>query len=115
MAARRRLAAGSLDRDAAALRHRVARVGGEVDEDLIELTAIHVHDRATSAGAKGELDLLAEDLAEDHVRVRDHAIELDVRRPANLPSPEREQLSRELRRALRRLPDLLDLLVHGAR
>ena len=92
--------------EAAAVGHRVPRVGGEVDQRLLELRAVGEHG-AGAAAAQLEVDLLAEQRAQ-HPRGRGHQVVHVVRLALQrLAAAEEEQLPREPRAVPRGVEDLV--------
>ena len=96
-----------LDRHRAALRHRVARVHGEVDDHLLDLRRVGAHRARARAEHRDELDVLADQPAQHHVHVADRRVQVEDPRLQHLPAAEREQLARERGRAVGRPLDLL--------
>ena len=90
------------DRQAAAGRHRVARVHREVDDHLLDLAGVDAHRRRARAraGARARRARRAGGAAAS--RLVEHLVEVERPRLQHLPAPEREQLARELRRRARR-------------
>ena len=104
------LAAGP-DRQLAALRHRVAGVHGQVQDDLLELAAVAEYRLRRARGVRHNLDVLRDDPSQHRQQVGHEARQADDHRLEHLPSAEREQVdsSRPVGAVGRRL-DLADQL-----
>ncbi len=102
-----------LDPERPALRHRVARVHGEVHEHLLDLTGVGLH--ASEAGREVLADphVLAEEAREHRLGVRDDFVQDEDRDPLDLLAAEREELPRQRGRALGGPADLGDLREGG--
>ena len=99
-----------LDRERAAVGHRVAGVDREVDHHLLELRAVGEHGREAVGGEHRDLDVAADQPAEHrHERARD-LVEVEQHRLQHLPACERQQLPGQRRGALGRALDLLELV-----
>src|SRR5438128_8728510 len=84
-----------LDRQLAAVGHRVSGVDDEVDEHLLDLARIGL-DAAESTAEDGDhLDVLADQAAEHLVHLADDVVEPEDARLQELLAAEREQLPRE--------------------
>ena len=96
------------DRQLAAVRHRITGVDSQVDENLFELDAVCPQRKRVRRDDRLDLDVRADETAQhsvDHVLHELVQIELVV---ARLARPrKREQLARELGRALGCRPDLV--------
>jgi hypothetical protein len=103
------LGVGRGDREDTPGRHRIARVHGEVHQDLLELAGVRPGVAQARRQRRPELDVLADDAAEHPVYSGHDSVEVDDPRLQQLPPAEREQLMGQLRRAAPRLPDLLDV------
>ena len=100
---------GGLDGQAPALRHRVACVHRQVQDDLLDLRGIGLHATQRGVEHRDQLDRLA-DQRPQHLRdVRHHAVEIQHPRLEHLLAAEGEELLGERRRAVRRLLDQLDI------
>ena len=58
-------------RQGTTIRHRIARIDGEIDDDLLELVDIDLHHADVAAMHDLELDLLAEQPSKEIAEVRD--------------------------------------------
>ena len=98
-----------LGRDAQrpAVGHRVARVDGEVHDDLLELPAVGDDGHHVRVGADDELQVGAEQPLEHRPHADDGLGDVDGRRRRRPLPGERQELRRQLRRAARRALDLL--------
>ncbi len=105
----RRDVAGA-QRDLAAVGHGVARVDDEIDDHLLELVEVGLDQPQVAAVDDVELDLLADQAAQQHLQFRQHVAELQRLRPQRLPAREGEQLPHQTRRAIGVLLDLHDVL-----
>ncbi len=97
-------------RDPTALAHRVARVDDEIDDDLLELIEVGLHQPQIASVHDVELDRFADQPAQQHLQFRQHLAELQRLRTQGLPAREREQLAHQPRRAVGVLLDLHDVL-----
>ena len=79
------------------MRHRVARVHGEVDDHLLDLRRVGAHRGELGAEHRHELDVLADQPAQHHVHVADRRVQVEDPRLQHLPAAEREQLAGERR------------------
>ena len=111
-----------LGRDAQrpAVGHRVARVDGEVHEDLLELPPVGDDGDHVALRADDELQLGAEQPLEHRPHAHDGLGDVDGRRRRGPLPGERQELRRQLRSATGRALDLLDrvharLALHLAR
>ena len=77
------------------MRHRVARVHGEVDDHLLDLRRVGAHRRELGAEHRHELDVLADQAAQHHVHVADRRVQVEDARLQHLLAAERQQLARE--------------------
>ena len=86
---------GGLDGQLASRRHRVARVHGQIHDDLLNLARIGANRAQVSAGNHYQIDVFA-DHAGQHLQVFcDHAIQVQNLRRQHLLSAEGEELARE--------------------
>ena len=97
-------------RDLAAVGHGVARVDDEVDDDLLELVEVGLHQPQVAAVDDVERDRLADEPAQQHLQFRQHVVELQRLRPHRLPAGEGEQLAHEAGGPVGVLLDLHDVL-----
>ena len=84
-----------LDAQVPAVRHRIARVHDQVDQHLLDLPAIHLHQPQFLVGDDVDDDVLAEETAEDRLDVADQRVEVEDLQLLDLPAAEREQLTRQ--------------------
>ena len=103
------------DRQAAARRHRVARVDRQVEDDLFELAGVGPDARQRRRERRRELDVFANQPPQHVAHVGDQRIQIDDRRLHHLLAAECEQLSGQAGSALGRLHDLRNLVAHGFR
>ncbi len=101
------------DRQRAAVRHRVGRIDGEVDEDLLHLTRIRHHGGEARGQRHADLDVLAQEAPEHGAKARDHAAHIERARLQHLLPAEREELLRERCGTLAGLQDVTG--VHAQR
>ena len=102
-------AIGRLDGQPAAVRHGVARVDGEVQEHLLDLTGIGRHGSEVRRGHRDELDRLAEEPIEHRVQAADDAVDVEHGGREHLLSAEGQELARERRRLVGGLADPLGI------
>ena len=84
----------------AAVRHRVACVDREVDEDLLELARIDLDVGQPGLERRRQANLRADCAGEHRLHLHDDAIEIDTLDLHHLPAPEGEQLTGERAGAL---------------
>ena len=99
--------------DAAALRHRVAGVDGEVDEHLADLIGIGTHRPQLRIARGDELHVLAEHAGEEPLHVGDRMVQVDDVVGDGLVPAEEQQLPGERGAALGRLGDSFHLGARG--
>ena len=92
----------------AAVRHRVARIDGEVHQHLIKLTRIDAHAPDGGIQNKRELDVVTNQTAEHSARFGDDRIQIDHLRLQQRLAAERQQLPRECGGARGGVTDRLD-------
>ena len=97
-------------RDPAALAHRVARVDDEVDDHLLELVEVGLHQPEIAAVHDIELDRLANQPAQQHLQLRQDVVELQRLRAKRLAARKRQKLPHQPRRPVGVLLDLHDVL-----
>jgi hypothetical protein len=97
-----------LDRQEAASGHRIARVDEEVNQHLLELSAIATRLTERRVQADGDRDVLAEQPLEHCVRVIDDVVEREHDRFGQLFACEREELSRQQGSAFGRFVNRFD-------
>ena len=90
---------------------RIPRVDGEVEDDLLHLPRIGVHEPERRIEPELQLAPFADEQAEHPLEIAHARVEVDPLGAQQLPPAEREQLGREPRGAVRRLHDLVDELV----
>ena len=102
---------GGLDREPAAARHRVARVGGEVEDHLLDLRAVGL-DRERRQSASWTLTCTSSPMIRSSIGSMPPTIALrsSTRGLQHLPAAEREQLPRERAALLGRVLDLVERL-----
>src|ERR671920_253988 len=83
---------GGVDGQCAAGGHRIARVDGEIDQDLFDLTGIGAHRPQVRVQAGGQVDVLAEDPAQHLFDITDDLVEVQHLRLGDFTSAEGEQL-----------------------
>ena len=101
---------GGAQRELAALRHRVAGVDPEIDDDLLELREVGLHRPQVALRHGVERDALADQPLEQHVQVVNHLAEVDDLRAQRLLARERQQVAHQRGGAVGVLPDLDDVL-----
>src|SRR3989440_4148133 len=99
-----------LDRQPAALGHRVPRVDGEVDEHLLDLPRVDPYGPQPGRERGLEGDVLADQAAQQFGDVFDEAIEVDHHGLQDLSRAEGKQLADQVPGAGRRLTDDVELL-----
>ena len=95
-----------LDRQLPAVGHGVARVDGEVHDDLLELTRIGFDASQSGLQRRHQDDVLADQSPQHVVHLRDDGVEVEDPRLEHLLPAEGEELAGEGGGALRRLEDL---------
>jgi hypothetical protein len=98
-----------LERQLAAFGHGVARVYGEVHDDLLQLAEVHLHASDAVAQPGHQRDVLPDQSPQHVLHLRHDAVEVQHLRLEDLLPAEGEQLAGEGGGALRRPHDLLDL------
>ena len=93
---------GSLDRQPPAGRHRIARVDREVDENLLHRRRIDRHLTQIGRERGDQLDILADQPAQQFLDLRHQRVEVDHLRLQHLPPAERQQLPGQRRGAIAR-------------
>src|ERR1041384_6772723 len=81
-----------LDGEAAAGRHRVARVGREVHQDLLELARVEANRPEPRREHDAQLDVGADQPGEQALRRAGQRVEVDHARPGDLPPREAQEL-----------------------
>ena len=89
-----------LDHEAAAARHRVARVGAQVDEDLIDAAAVGPDEAGLGRAVEGDRHVLANYGAQQRQHPQHHVAQIDRLHLDALVARERQELARELGGAL---------------
>ena len=113
LAERERLALGDIggaDDELTAIGHGVARIDREVDDHLLELMQVGLDGPEVAAAFELQLDVLAEQAAEQDRQLGQHVAELQALRPQGLLAREGEQLAHEAGSAVRVLLDVHDVL-----
>ena len=93
----------------AAFGHRVARVGREVHQDLLDLPRVGAHERQRGVGLDVQTDVGADQTREQAAQPADHLVEIERARLHHLLAAEGEELARQRRRAFGGPADLLDV------
>ena len=75
---------GGFERQTAALRHRIARVDREVDQDLLGLTAVEPDRRQVRRRGQFEVDVLADQSRQQPLHVREDVVQVDDLRTDDL-------------------------------
>src|SRR5207245_2861859 len=101
------------DGEAAAGRHGVARIHGEVEDDLIDLPRVGDDQPHTFAQMHGNFDVLPEQPAQHRFDVRHHTVEIDRLDFKDLLAAEGEELVRQGGAAASALLDQLDVAPRG--
>ncbi len=100
---------GRLDGQPAALWHRIAGIGRQVEEHLAELGRVGIDSGEAGAEAQLKRDVLADQPAQDGAGVGHDGVEVEDARLQDLAPAEGEQLLGERGGALARLGDLGDV------
>ena len=100
---------GGADRQRAAARHRVARVDGEVDDDLFELALVDLGEAEIAAVHELQLDILADQPAQQVRQLDQHVGDVEDARLQGLLAREGQQLAHEIGGAVGVLLDLHDV------
>ena len=87
---------------APALRHRVARVYGQVHDDLVDHADVRIYRRNVVREIRFQCDVVAQQSVQKPGEIRQHCIEIDDAALHHLFAAEHEQLPREARTAFRR-------------
>ena len=98
-------------REAPAVRHGIARVEREVDDDLLELRPVGLHPAQLGGEAQHELAVLAHQPAQHRLHVHQHRVELQHQRLEELAAGIRQQLPADVGRALGGAGDLVHVLL----
>ena len=91
-------------------RHGVASVDDEIDDHLLELVEVGLHQPQVAPVDDIELDRLADQPAQQHLQLRQDVVELERLRTQRLAAREGEQLPHQSRRPVGVLLDLHDVL-----
>ena len=105
--------APGLDAQLAAVRHRVARVDHQVQDDLLDLTGICFDASEMVVQHYGEFDVFFDQATEHLFRVRYDLVDIQDDWFNNLLTTEHQELARERSSTVRRLLDLLDFRAIG--
>ena len=98
-----------LDRERTALEHRVARVGRQVHEDLLELNRIGEHHPAGCPGPDLDVDVLADEPFEEGRRRTEHVVDAGGSWVGVLLATEGHQLPDQPRATPDRVDDALEV------
>ena len=101
---------GRADGELAAVRHGVAGIDGEIDDDLLELMEVGLDRPQIARLIERQLDILAEQAREQDGQFRQHIAELKHLRAQGLLAREGKQLTHEPGGAVRVLLDVHDVL-----
>src|SRR5262249_43423250 len=104
----------STDADDAAVRHRVARVGGQVDQNLVDLARVHLHRVQISFEFNPQRNVFTGQTPQHALHSQDDTVEVDGAGPHHLAPAEGEQLLSQRGRPFRRVADFLDDLSLGS-
>ena len=96
----------SLDCQATALRHRVARINGEIQDHLLDLAAVGLDQAHVGSGRGLQLNVLADQPSQNSLHVHKNALNADYFGRQHLFSTESKQLARERGGPLRGRLDL---------
>ncbi len=99
----------AIDLEPAAPRHRVARVDGDVEDHLLELSRVYFHHPRLAFAPNDELDVLAQDALQHGLDVEGEIGNAHELRLHQLLSGEGQELPRQIGGAARRLGHLLDV------
>ena len=100
---------GGADGQGAAIRHGVARVDGEIDDDLLELALIDLDEAEVAAMHDLELDVLADEAAQQMRQIRERVGDVEDARLQGLLAREGQQLAHQIGGAVGVLLDLHDV------
>ena len=96
-------------------RHRVAGVGGEVEDHALDLRAVGLDGREVRREPDADADVVADDAVQHRLHPGDDLVEVQHLRVQHLAAAEGQQLAGEARRLARGAGDLLQLLAAVAR
>ena len=99
----------------ASVGHRVARVEREVHDDLVDRRRISPSKAEPLLGIDDQANAFAEHRRQQFFEVAQFASEVKWLRPKHLLTAKRQQLAREIRRAVAGLANLLDPGAHRIR
>ena len=99
-----------LERERAAVRHRVAGVGGEVEDHALDLRAVGLDGREVRREPRRHAHVVADDAVQHRLHPGDDLVQVQHLRVQHLAPAEGQQLAREARRLARGAGDLLQLL-----
>ena len=102
-----------LDVQPPALGHRITRVGGQVDQDLLDLPLVHLDPPQLRCAVEHHLDTVGQQLPEERLEFAKHAVHIHNRGLHRLPSAEGEELLGDRRGPIDRLLHVAQIL--GAR
>ena len=100
------------DRDAPAVRHRVARVGREVQDDLLDVGGVDADAAEGPRELELDLDVFADEPREDRLHALDVCREVEDTASSLLLAAEREELPGDERRALGGADDVEQVFAH---
>ena len=112
VAARLELDGRRLDRERAAVGHRVARVHGEVEDHLLELPRVGLDRAGSGVEVHDERDVLADQAVEHLLDVGDDLVQVELAGLNHLLAAEREELLRERRGPGSGVLDLFEVFAH---
>ena len=97
------------DGQASAVRHGIARIDREIDDDLLELRQVHLHRPQIAAMHDLELDLFADQPPQQDGEIGQQLAEIEHLRAQRLPAREGQQLTHQRSGAIGILLDLHDV------
>ena len=100
---------GELDGERAARRHRVARVHGQVEEDLFDLGRVRVDRRHVGGRPHVQLDVLADEALEDGLETLHELVQVEDAGLQQLLAAQGQELPGERGCAIRRVRDQVDI------
>jgi hypothetical protein len=104
-----------LDRELAAVRHRVAGVERQVEHHLLQLARVRLHRPERRIELQRHPAVLAHGPAEHRHEPLQHLVEIDHHRLEHLAATEGQELGRHGRGPLRRPPDMVHVGLDGDR
>ena len=100
---------GRLERERTAVRHRIARIDDEIQNDLLQLSAVGEHHAGRGVAAIHEGDLGSNQPAQHRFGAAHDVVDLDRHRLQHLTPAEGEELAGERGPPVRGTPDLADV------